>query len=161
MEYIQIGKNDYDIFHKLANAYYREGEDEKTPQDEIDAFIRFLFDKVANNEINGFVAKDARGYIGFALWTIDTEDFAFSEIPGFGTILEIGITPPYRASGHGKAFVAFIELCLRRKKIKHCYVSAYGPAQKFWARCGYAENGQKANNGLPIMIKDISEIPNC
>ena len=37
MEYIEICKNDYNVFHELANAYYREGEDEKTPQDEIDA----------------------------------------------------------------------------------------------------------------------------
>ena len=87
VEYIEICKNDYTIFHELSNAYYREGEDENTPQDKIDAFIRFMFDKVVNNEVNGFFAKDECGYIGFALWAIDTEDFAFREIPGSGTIL--------------------------------------------------------------------------
>ena len=155
MEYIEICKNDYNVFHELANAYYREGEDEKTPQDEIDAFIRLMFDKVVNNEINGFFAKEESGYIGFALWAIDTEDFAFSEIPGFGTILEIGLLPSRRASGIGKEFVSFIEKSLTSKNVKQCYVSAYGPAQEFWMRCGYVVNGKKANNGLPIMIKTI------
>ena len=155
MEYLNICESDYDVFHELANAYYREGADEKTPQDEIDAFIRFMFDKVVHDEIKGCFAKEGHKYVGFALWTIDTEDFEFSEIPGFGTILEIGITLPYRASGLGKKFVAFIEFCLRSKNIKQCYVSAYGPAKKFWTSCGYTENGHKANNRLPIMIKAI------
>ena len=35
MEYIKISKNDYDTFHELLNAYYREGEDGDTPQEEI------------------------------------------------------------------------------------------------------------------------------
>ncbi|MBE6921943.1 MAG: GNAT family N-acetyltransferase [Ruminococcaceae bacterium] len=156
MEYFEICESNYVMFHQLANAYYREGEDEKTSQDEIDAFIRFLFNMAVRNEIKGCLVKDARGYLGFALWTIDREDFAFSEIPGCGTILEIGIAPSYRGSGLGQEFVSFIETWLRSRQIKQCYVSAYGPAQKFWEHCGYAENGQKANNGLPIMIKAIN-----
>lgn len=155
MEYPEIRERDYDVFHELADAYYREGEDEKTPQDEVDAFIRFMFDKVLSGEINGCFAKDGKGYIGFALWAIDTGDFGFSELPGFGTILEIGLIKSHRASGLGKEFVSYIENRLRGKNIEHCYVSAYGPAQKFWAHCGYAENGRKANNGLPIMVKAI------
>lgn len=155
MEYVDIRRDDYDVFHKLANAYYREGEDEHTPQEEIDRFIRFMFDQVIHREMDGCFAVDAGKYIGFALWRVDTEDFAFSEIPGFGTILEIGLTPPYRASGRGKEFVSHIEQCLCRKNAKQCYVSAYGPAQKFWAGCGYVDSGKQAKNGLPIMIKRI------
>ena len=156
MEYIEICDKNYDIFHKMANAYYREGEDKNTPQDEIDAFIQFMFDKVVNGEINGFFAKSDRGYIGFALWAIDTEEFVFREIPGCGTILEMGVIPSCRASGRGKEIVSYVEKCLNSRNVKQCYVSAYGPAQKFWAYCGYVENGQKANNGLPIMIKTIN-----
>ncbi len=155
MDYLEIGKNDYDIFHGLANAYYREGEDEDTPQEEIDLFVHFLFDKVINQEINGYFVKVESVYIGFALWAIDTEDFAFSEMPGYGTILEIGLIPSYRSSGCGKEFVSFIENSLHRENVKQCYVSAYGPAQKFWTHCGYVENGKKASNGLPIMVKTI------
>ena len=153
MEYCEICEGDHAVFHELANAYYREGADEKTPQDVIDAFIRFMFDMVVKNEIHGCFAKDGDRYIGFALWTVDTGNFAFSEIPGFGTILEIGIIPPYRASGWGKEFTAFIESCLRRQGVRRCYVSAYGPAQAFWEHCGYVKNGRQAQNGLPIMVK--------
>jgi ribosomal protein S18 acetylase RimI-like enzyme len=76
-------------------------------------------------------------------------------MPGFGTILEIGLIPSYRASGLGRNLVTYIENSLQKNKIAQCYVSAYGPAQKFWESCGYVENGSKASNGLPIMIKTI------
>lgn len=155
MEFIEIRKNDHHIFHELANAYYRDGEDADTPQEELDSFIRFLFDKVIDHEIEGYFAKAEGTYIGFFLWAIDTEDFMFSEIPGYGTILEIGLVQSCRGSGHGKEFVSFIEDRLRAKHVKQCYVSAYGPAQGFWSRCGYAENGRTARNGLPIMVKTI------
>ena len=155
MDYVEIGKNDYDIFHKLANEYYREGEDENTPQEIVDSFIRSMFEKVINHEIEGYFAKAESEYIGFSLWAIDTEDFEFSQMPGFGTILEIGLIKSYRSSGLGKEFVAFIENSMRKNNIEQCYVSAYGPAQKFWAHCGYTENGRKANNCLPIMVKTI------
>lgn len=45
MEYIEICQDDYSAFHELASAYYREGEDADTSQEEIDAFIRFCLIK--------------------------------------------------------------------------------------------------------------------
>ena len=153
MEYLEICETNYDIFHQMACAYYREGEDRDTPQDEIDTFIRYLFDLVNRKEIQGHLAWDGHLHVGFALWTIDTGDFPFSELPGYGTILEIGIAPSYRASGLGREFVAFIEESLRRKNAVRCYISAYGPAMKFWKHCGYSEKGQTAKNGLPVMVK--------
>ena len=156
MDYIEICENDYGAFHELANTYYREGEDADTPQEVIDSFVRMMFDKVINNEIYGCFVKDEQKYIGFALWAIDTEDFDFSEMQGLGTILEIGLTPSYRSSGLGKNLVTYVENCLQKSIISQCYVSAYGPAQKFWTSCGYVENGKVASNGLPIMVKTIS-----
>ena len=153
MNYFEMSAKDYDIFHQLANAYYREGEDADTAQEEIDSFIGFLFEKVVKCEIKGCFVKDESFYIGFALWALDTKDFEFSEMPGLGTILEIGLIPEYRSSGKGKEFVAYIERNLQKEGVKQCYVSAYGPAQSFWKRCGYVENGKKASNGLPILIK--------
>ncbi len=32
MGYIKIGEHDSSEFHRLASSYYREGEDENTPQ---------------------------------------------------------------------------------------------------------------------------------
>ena len=155
MDYIEIFEDDYSTFHELANAYYRDGEDADTSQEIIDSFIRLMFDKVINKEIYGCFVKDEHKYIGFALWAVDSEDFEFSEMPGFGTIFEIGLVPSYRSSGLGKNLVSYIENSLQKNNIAQCYVAAYGPAQKFWASCGYAENGAKASNGLPIMIKTI------
>jgi ribosomal protein S18 acetylase RimI-like enzyme len=155
MEYRAINQNDYSIFHELANAYYREGEDENTPQAEIDGFIKFMFDKVVEKEIFGCFATVDGSYVGFALWTVDTESFQFSEIPGYGTILEIGIAKGHRTSGLGRQLVSFVENSLSTGGIKDCYVCAYGPARDFWSRCGYADSGKIAKSGLPIMVKSI------
>ena len=155
MEYVKIGEQDAREFHRLAEAYYREGEDADTPQDGMDSFIRCLFEKVVSGEISGCFAKDGQETIGFALWAIDTEDFAFREMPGSGTILEIGLIPAYRAAGLGKRLVAYVEDRLLQNQIVQCYVSAYGPAQQFWSGCGYAETGTTAHNGLPIMVKSL------
>ena len=153
VEYLEICESNYDVFHELANAYYREGEDENTPQAEMDAFIGFLFEMVVHKKIHGCFVKEGNSCIGFALWAVDTADFPFSQIPGFGTILEIGIIPSRRGSGLGRELVWHIEAFFQNSSIKRCYVSAYGPAQRFWESCGYGENGQKAHNGLPIMVK--------
>ena len=155
MNYIEICEKDYPVFHELANAYYRDGEDADTPQEEIDTFVRFLFEKVIHHDIDGCLVKDNDTCVGFALWGFDTDGFAFSEIPGFGTIMEIGLIPSYRLGGNGKALVSYIEGCFCQKKITNCYVSAYGPAQKFWLDCGYVETGSVASNGLPIMVKEL------
>lgn len=90
--------------------------------------VRLMFDKVINKEIYGCLVKDQDKYIGFALWAVDSEGFEFSELPGFGTILEIGLIPSYRFGGLGKKLVTYVENNLQKNKIAQCYVSAYGPA---------------------------------
>ena len=155
MDCVEIRREDYEAFHALANAYYREGEDADTPQEEIDGFIRLLFSMVSGGEISGCFVKQDAARIGFALWAVDTEAFAFSELPGLGTILEIGLHPKHRSAGLGKELVSYVENRLRGECAARCYVSAYGPAQEFWKRCGYAADGRTAQNGLPIMIKSL------
>ena len=155
MEYIEIREGDRLVFHEMASAYYREGEDADTAQEVIDSFIHLLFDKVIHKEISGCFVKDGHQYVGFALWAVDSETFAFCEMPGLGTILEIGLTAAYRSSGLGTQLVAYVESNLRKSNITECYVSAYGPALAFWANCGYSKNGRIASNGLPIMVKTI------
>ena len=54
MTYLDIHEQDYTLFHDLANDYYREGEDASTPQEQIDQFISFLFDKIVSQEIHGY-----------------------------------------------------------------------------------------------------------
>ena len=155
MEYFEITKNDYEAFRALANDYYREGEDENTQQEIIDAFIYMMFQKVIGGEIKGCFARNNDINIGFALWAVDSEDFEFSEVPGLGTVLEIGVIPEYRLLGYGRALVSHIEDNLRGESVKQCYVSAFGPAEKFWTSRGYVKNGKIASNNLPIMVKDL------
>ena len=156
MDYIKISENDYEVFHSLLNDYYRDGEDENTPQEMIDSFIKTIFDKIIACEYKGYLAKVGSEVIGFSIWAFDDENFEYSEIKGFGTIMEIGFVKSYRGKGFGKAFTLFIESEMRKKNINKAYVSAFGPALKFWQSCGYKENGKIADNGLPIMVKNLA-----
>ncbi len=155
MEFQEINQQSYNTLHRLMEEYYREGEDEDTPQEEIDGFIRLLFDMVQKAEILGRLVTEEAGVIGFVLWAADTADFAFSECPGLGTILEIGLQKQARASGNGTKIVQYVEQCLRHDGIRQCYVCAYGPAQRFWVHCGYRPSGKNASSGLPILAKEL------
>ena len=153
MECVDIRQCDYPVFHDLLEAYYREGEDADTPQEELDSFVRMMFDMVIRGEIEGCFAENDGIAVGFCLWTVDSEGSAFSEKPGYGTILEIGLSAPYRSSGLGSELVSRTEDRFRNAGIAQCYVSAYGPAEQFWSACGYRRSGETAENGLPIMTK--------
>lgn len=155
MEYAGIRETDFPAFHELLEEYYREGEDENTAQEELDAFVRLLFDLVLQRKITGCFAAEGAALAGFALFALDTEDFDFSEMPGYATILEIGLRRAYRGSGRGKELVSHAEAQLRQMGAESCYVSAYGPAQTFWKSCGYREIGKEASNGLPILVKSL------
>ena len=155
MEFVEIKDGDYEVFHDLLTAYYREGEDADTPQEVVDEFIQGLFDEVTSHAIEGCFAREGETPVGFALWALDTEDFAYSEMPGFGAILEIGVLPAYRLGGRGAKLVAHVEAELGKLGARECYASAYGPAQAFWAKCGYRPSGKTASSGLPILVKAI------
>ena len=149
MEFTDIQSISYDTFHGLLNEYYREGEDTQTPQEDIDAFIQHLYALCRSGKISGAVCMGDMP-LGFVLWNIDEEDGAFSQKPGFGTILEIGVREVTRGAGIGRKLVALAE---SRMNADRFYVCAYGPAQAFWSRCGYVLSGETAENGLPIMVK--------
>lgn len=144
---------DRDEFHRLLNAYYREGEDSDTQQAEIDQFIDLLFGMCIDGKIHGAIAcEDAPA--GFVLWAADTEDFDFSNWPGRGTILEIGVEPAFRRRGAGRQLAEYAENRLRENGIDSFYVCAYGPAVSFWQKCGYADSSRIAENGLKIYSKE-------
>lgn len=46
---------------------------------------------------------------------------------------------------------------MRRDGISSFYVSAYGPAEVFWEKCGYVKTEKMASNGLPIFIKVMDD----
>ena len=149
MDFLDIQNVSYVIFHELLNEYYREGEDAKTPQEEIDAFIQYLFDLCCSGQISGAVCMGVEP-LGFILWNVDSEDSPFCNKPGFGTILEIGVRGNARGAGIGRKLVSLAEY---RMDTDRFYVCAYGPAQTFWSRLGYEYSGETAENGLPIMVK--------
>lgn len=149
MECRSVSEAGYGIFHSLLNDYYREGEDADTPQPEIDEFVGYLYDLCLSGQICGCIAWE-NDPVGFVLWTVDSADGAFSQKPGYGTILEIGVNKAARGMGLGGSLVFHAE---EKMETDWYYVCAYGPAEAFWSRYGYIFSGELADNGLKIMVK--------
>lgn len=151
MKILPITQGHYDVFHSLLTDYYRDGEDAQTPQEELDAFIGLLFDLCQENRISGGIAY-GQGPVGFVLWGMDGADFPFSNKPGYGTILEIGMIPSMRGTGLGKELAEYAENAMACRQY---YVCAYGPAEHFWRKCGYQHLGETARNGLKLLVKTV------
>ena len=154
VRYKDIEKNDYSEFLKLLTDYYREGEDADTEQSVLDEFIKHLFSLVVKGQIRGCLLYQNDRLAGFVLWMIDAEDSDFSELPGFGTFLEIGICPPFRAQGMGRRVVETVEEHIREQGTKNFYVSVYPAASGFWEQCGYRKTHKIDSNGLFIYVKE-------
>ena len=149
MEYVSVTELPYDLFRELLTEYYRDGEDADTPQEQMDEFIRYLHGMCVEGTIHGVVDMGEKP-AGFVLWGMDRADWPFSNWPGLGTILEIGLRKEFRGSARGSALVRFAE---SQMEAKGYYVCAYGPAEAFWKKCGYTDSGKLAENGLKLMIK--------
>ena len=153
MEFRQITSGDDASFHDFMTAYYHEGEDKDTPQAEMDAFISCLFQMVYTGAIQGRLVFDHQDLAGVILWMKDTENGSFSSMPGYDTILEIGVSQAHRKKGIGKQRVIYAEQQMLLEHVLGYYVCAYGPAQRFWMECGYTDTGKTAVNGLPVFVK--------
>ena len=153
MKFQELGREDYPVFHELLTAYYRDGEDADTEQAVLDGFIESLFSMVMEQKIQGLFMVKNEEAVGFVLWMIDTPDGIFSEIPGYGTFLEIGVSPDYRGKGGGFQTVKHVEAQMKRSGVEHFYVSVYPPADDFWTKCGYVKTEKTASNGLTIYQK--------
>ena len=140
-------------FEALMIKYYREGEDADTPIETIKDFIDSLYQMIGSGCIDGAMVNHDGQYEGFCLWMKDDPQSAFSEIPGYGTILEIGVRPQFRKKGLGREIVRYAEMQMRETGVESFYVSAYGPAETFWESCGYQKTERVAQNGLPVFVK--------
>lgn len=152
MKLVTISESHQTVFDQLLTGYYREGEDADTPQAELDDFISYLFGLCTDGTISGAIAFEDKP-VGFVLWNIDTEGSPFSNLPGHGTMLEIGVVPEARRSGLGRTLAAHAEAEMSRQGVEKFYVCAYGPAIAFWEKLGYKKTDMIAENDLPIYAK--------
>ena len=153
MKFQELHRADYPVFHELLTAYYRDGEDADTEQAVLDGFIESLFSMVMEQKIQGLFMVQNEEVVGFALWMVDTPDGIFSELPGYGTFLEIGVSPDHRGNGFGFQAVQHVEAQMNQSGVEHFYVSVYPPAASFWTKCGYRKTEKIASNGLTIYQK--------
>ena len=146
-------------FRTFMTAYYREAEDADTPQEVLAEFIEKLLDLLRTGDISGALLQAGETTLGAVLWMVDQAGGPFSVRPGWGTILEFGVNPAYRKQGVGRQAAAYAEDRMREAGVQNFYVSAYGPAQGFWTHLGYADSGELAPNGLPVLVKEGAAQP--
>ncbi len=140
------------VLRDLLLPYYREGEDADTPQAELEDFISYLLGLLEQKILRGVIAYLNGRPAGFVLYAPDDAAYPFSEMPGLGTIAEIGVLPKARHAGLGQQLVRYAENDLLSQGM---YVCAYPDAHAFWQKCGYRPTGETAGNGLPIWPKCI------
>ena len=156
-EFKDINQENFKLFHDFMNDYYRDGEDADTSQDEIDRFIKKLFDLIQEKLMFGVLSYYNNIFIGIVIWMKDSRNQDFSVMPGYGTIAEIGIIPSMRKKGLGCVLVDYAEKELIKLNIKGIYVTAYGPALNFWKKQGYMQSEEVTSKGLPILIKYLEK----
>lgn len=156
-EFKDINQENFKLFHDFMNDYYRDGEDSDTSQDEIDRFIKKLFDLIQEKLMFGALSYYNNIFIGIVIWMKDSRNQDFSVMPGYGTIAEIGIIPSMRKKGLGCVLVDYAEKELIKLNIKGIYVTAYGPALNFWKKQGYMQSEEATSKGLPILIKYLEK----
>lgn len=159
MQYARICPEHEAAFRRFMTQYYRQSEDQDTPQEVLDEFIDQLLNLLRAEEISGALLQAEGVTLGTVLWMVDRAEGPFSVRPGWGTILEFGIDPAYRNQGLGRRAAAYAEEQMREAGVCGFYVSAYGPAQGFWERCGYCDAGALAPNGLPVLVKASVGVP--
>lgn len=155
LKFQTISKGCYKDFMSLLTEYYREGEDADTNQTVINEFIARLYELIEQNKICGRLVLQGEVVVGFVLWMLDTAESEFSELPGYGTILEIGVSKENRLKGIGTQIVDYVENLMQKSGIKNFYVSAYEPASVFWEKCKYIKTTNKASNDLFIYKKCV------
>lgn len=153
IDYINISKDNYNIFYDLMLEYYRDGEDSNTPQHIIDAFIKQQFNMIVEDKTQGKLISVNHEIVGFIIWMIDEKSSDYSIIPGYGTILEVGLVKNFRNKGIGKIVVKYAEKQMFLKEVNNFYVTVYNPAKIFWESCGYIKTEKIAFNGLQIYKK--------
>ena len=149
MNYASAKHTPFPLFHQMLSAYYRDGDDAETVQSEIDGFVELLYNLCQEDKIMGSFAYDHDIPIGFVLYNLDTPNGAFNQKPGYGTILEIGVSYEFRGRGYGQWLVNHARHQLTGVDF---YVCAYGPAEYFWEKCGFHDSGEIAENGLKIYV---------
>ncbi|WIV13382.1 GNAT family N-acetyltransferase [Proteiniborus sp. MB09-C3] len=112
-----------------------------------------LLNMIIENKTQGRLIYADQKIVGFIIWMIDEERNDYSVIPGYGTILEIGLAKDYRNKGIGKNIVQYAEEQMLEKGADSFYVTVYNPAKIFWENCGYVNTEKIAFNGLQIYKK--------
>lgn len=155
LQVLPLSGDTYADFSRMMKAYYQETIPQELPADVIDGYIQNLYRLVLTNDLRGGIAADGE-VLGFALWEVDASGAVYSELPGYGTILELGIQPEYRGRGYGRQLTEYVQGRLLEEDVIGFYVCADETSREFWEKCGYRNvGGRTASNGLPMLLRGI------
>lgn len=147
-----IGPENRLFLKNLMLDYYRVSDPDESDA-MLEAYADTLLELLDAEVLDCRLALEDSTPIGFTIFTKDRKGTDFTELPGYGTIMELFVLPEYRHKGIGTHMVEEAEALLRQKNILGCYICAHESSAPFWAKLGYADSGEKGTNDLPLWIK--------
>ena len=142
----------HEILKEMMMAYYEKYDFVKEELRE--EVCQTYYDKVQKKEIMGNICLYGDTPIGFAFYRLDTEEWADSQLPGYGRVLEMGIAVKHHKKGFGKKILRFIEDELFHLKAEGIYVLGKGERTKFFTQQGYEHNGKYTEEHLPFLVME-------
>lgn len=138
--------------HDLMLDYYRAADSESGDM-VLDAYVETLLDLVNAQVLDCRLADQDGAALGFAIFTKDRKGTDFTEMPGYGTIMELYVLPEYQRRGIGTQLAQEAEKLLREQDVKGFYICAYEAANGFWEKLGYKDSGEVGTNEQALWIK--------
>jgi GNAT superfamily N-acetyltransferase len=144
-------------WRELFTTYFVDDLKTGLPKEIIQTKIcNFILDAVRNETVSMKIALSADRPIGFGIYQIDTPKSDWCKREGWGFIREFYIERAHRGLGCGRRLCESVELALRQMGAAQIYLTS-DDAVGFWLRCGYADSGEKTEEGLCYLTKSYAD----
>jgi len=157
VRFVNAVEDKYAFFPMMKWYYTRETIASANNQDAIEKYVDNIYHLLENGKLLGSIAYDENIPVGIVIYRIDREkeETSYSVLPGYGSIVNIGLIDAYRHRGLGNEIVAYVESVLKEKGVKNMYVCSSGPSDKFWKENKFSFNGKASPSGQSILEKEI------
>lgn len=117
--------------------------------------IRELYALTMADKVRARLCRLGAKPIGFITYMRDVEDAPFSQLPGHGTILNVGLTEAMRGQALSDKLIAYAEDDLRLSRVDGLYVTATKELIPFWQKHGYEKTNRLSTDYLPLLVKPV------
>ncbi len=144
----------YKILKDMMRAMYKETSGNAS-EDEIEKQILQFFDLLQEGKIKARLSRKGSTYMGFIFYMKDEKNTPYTQISGYGTVLQLGVLPKYRTSGIGTLMLKYAEDELKFLNIEGYYVRVTDENKDFFKKQGYQKTRYFDENNCAIYKKSV------